>query len=266
MNKYKQVPDEIKGWSWGAFFLSWIWAIGNKTWIGFLVFVPFVGFIFSFVLGAKGREWAWKNKDWESVEHFNKVQKSWDYWGCLIFFITLLIFIIGVTIAITLPLFDKESKNTLSSNETKKISEISLGMRPLDVTLLKGKASNFNEKINIQNDYSSLDWYYQYEYEDRPAIEISFIGDTTENLEVSRVCGLPKNLIISNVYIADPLTETEIIREFGKPDNISIHKDGLSKWISYPERQIAFEISKSIANSVCLDESPISYLEEYKGL
>ena len=75
MNKYKQVPDEIKGWSWGAFFLNWIWAIGNKTWIGFLVFVPFVGFIFLFVLGSKGREWAWKNKDWESVEHFNKVQK-----------------------------------------------------------------------------------------------------------------------------------------------------------------------------------------------
>ncbi len=25
------IPDGIKGWSWGAFLLSWIWAIGNRT-------------------------------------------------------------------------------------------------------------------------------------------------------------------------------------------------------------------------------------------
>ena len=72
------VPEGVKGWSWGAFFLNWIWAIGNKTWIGLLCLVPIVGFVMAFVLGFKGREWAWKNARWDSLEHFNRVQRLWS--------------------------------------------------------------------------------------------------------------------------------------------------------------------------------------------
>jgi len=50
------ISDGAKGWSWGAFLLNWIWAIGNKTWIGLLALVPYVGFIMTLVLGFKGRE------------------------------------------------------------------------------------------------------------------------------------------------------------------------------------------------------------------
>ena len=96
------MPDGIKGWSWGAFFLNWIWAIGNRTWIGLLAFIPYVGFIMAIVLGIKGREWAWKNKEWESVEHFNRVQKKWSYWGVGIFG---LIFISGMFAAIAIPAY-----------------------------------------------------------------------------------------------------------------------------------------------------------------
>ena len=32
-NNEKTYPEGIKGWSWGAFFLNWIWAIGNKSYI-----------------------------------------------------------------------------------------------------------------------------------------------------------------------------------------------------------------------------------------
>lgn len=75
------LPEGIKGWSWGAFLLNWIWAISNKTWIGLLCFVPVVGIVMPFILGFKGREWAWENNSWESVEHFNRVQKKWSTWG-----------------------------------------------------------------------------------------------------------------------------------------------------------------------------------------
>jgi len=96
------VPDGIKGWSWGAFFLNWIWAIGNRTWIGLLAFIPYVGLIMAIVLGFKGREWAWKNKEWESVEHFNRVQKKWSYWGVGIFGF---VFIGGIFAAIAIPAY-----------------------------------------------------------------------------------------------------------------------------------------------------------------
>ena len=94
------IPDGIKGWSWGAFLLSGIWAIGNKTWIGLLAFVPYFGILMAFVLGFKGREWAWENNQWDSVEHFNRVQKKWSYWGVVVIFVAPIVIAIFAAIAI----------------------------------------------------------------------------------------------------------------------------------------------------------------------
>ena len=94
------IPDGIKGWSWGAFLLNWIWAIGNRTWIGLLALIPYVGFIMAIILGFKGREWAWKNKQWESVEQFNRVQQKWSFWGVVL---TVGVFAIGILAAIVIP-------------------------------------------------------------------------------------------------------------------------------------------------------------------
>lgn len=77
----KETPPGIAGWSWGAFLWNWIWAIFNNTWIGLLALIPGVNVVMIFVLGVKGREWAWKNKQWDSVEHFNRVQRKWSVWG-----------------------------------------------------------------------------------------------------------------------------------------------------------------------------------------
>lgn len=83
------VPAEIDKWNWGAFLLNWIWGIGNNTFIALLMFVPFVNFIVPFVLGVKGSAWAWRNKEWESIEHFQNVQKKWVLWAVIayLFFI-----------------------------------------------------------------------------------------------------------------------------------------------------------------------------------
>lgn len=79
------VPTEIKGWSWGAFLLWWIWGIGNNTYISFLTLIPYVGqIVMPFVLGAKGNEWAWKNKHWESIAHFKDVQFKWTKAGYIV--------------------------------------------------------------------------------------------------------------------------------------------------------------------------------------
>ena len=75
------VPHGVSGWSWGAFFLNVIWAIANRTWLGLLMFVPYLWFVMPFVLGYKGREWAWQNRRWESVEQFNRAQRDWSIAG-----------------------------------------------------------------------------------------------------------------------------------------------------------------------------------------
>jgi len=83
-----QIPPEIRGWNWGGFLLTWIWGIGNNVWISFITLcgiIPYVGWIVSLtmaiILGARGNEWAWQNKHWDSIEHFKKAQKTWMWWG-----------------------------------------------------------------------------------------------------------------------------------------------------------------------------------------
>lgn len=85
------VPEEVKGWSWGGFFLSWIWGTFNGVTISIIaLIVPFM----NIVLGIKGREWAWQSKRWDSVEHFNRVQRIWAIAGVILVFISIAVSII----------------------------------------------------------------------------------------------------------------------------------------------------------------------------
>jgi len=89
MGKDSVVPEEIKGWNWGAFLLNWIWGIGNSTYIALLMFVPLVNIVMIFVLGAKGSEWAWRNRTWRDVEHFKSTQKKWRNAGLALVLVVL---------------------------------------------------------------------------------------------------------------------------------------------------------------------------------
>lgn len=105
---------EIKKWNWGAFWLPWIWGIANKSWIALLAFIPYFNIIWQFVCGYKGNEWAWKNKNWESVEAFHKAQKKWAIVSCIIIS---LIIIFGATMGIITKLDTKEESIKILSNE-----------------------------------------------------------------------------------------------------------------------------------------------------
>jgi TPR repeat protein len=90
-----EIPPGLDRWNWGALLLNWIWGLGNNTFIALLMFVPVVNIVMPFVLGAKGSEWAWRNKRWQSVEHFKRVQRLWAIWGVVVW-----IAWIGVMVAI----------------------------------------------------------------------------------------------------------------------------------------------------------------------
>jgi hypothetical protein len=87
--KLAAVPPEIDRWNWGAFLLNWIWGLGNDTYIALLALVPFVNLPMVFVLGANGSRWAWQNRRWDSVEHFQRVQRKWAKWGVIILVVSL---------------------------------------------------------------------------------------------------------------------------------------------------------------------------------
>jgi serine/threonine protein kinase len=78
------IPEEIKGWNWGAFFLPAFWPLTNSVWLGLLAWTPYLGSIMGIILAIKGNEWAWKSKKWRSIEHFNKHQRGWAIAGLFI--------------------------------------------------------------------------------------------------------------------------------------------------------------------------------------
>jgi len=91
------LPPNLKKWNWGAFWLPWIWGIGNGTYIALLAMIPIVNIFMAFYLGRKGYELAWKNKSWSSVEELNRVQKKW---GKTAFIISIVFYSIVISIKV----------------------------------------------------------------------------------------------------------------------------------------------------------------------
>ena len=103
----------LKRWNWGAFFLTWVWGIGNRTYLGFIVFLvviamatikailinylPALTHSFLFPLldiltlllivavhllhGLYGSRWSWQNKEWANPRSFKKAQIVWAVVG-----------------------------------------------------------------------------------------------------------------------------------------------------------------------------------------
>ena len=107
-----QVPPEVRGFSWGGFGLTFIWAFANGVmWAGIVGVVLF--FLFGIAifpawyglgiyLGIKGNELAWKNKRWNSVQHFRDTQHTWAVWGVVFFVFITLVYIIGAIVLIAM--------------------------------------------------------------------------------------------------------------------------------------------------------------------
>jgi len=109
--KRHPLPEGVAGWSWGAFLLSWIWAIGNRTWWGLLGLIPGVGLVVRVVLGMNGRRWAWRNRRWDSVAHFNRVQRRWSVAGAVVG-----LAVAGLVAAVALPIHqDRQLRQELET-------------------------------------------------------------------------------------------------------------------------------------------------------
>lgn len=95
--KSSVIPDEIKGWNWGALGLPWIWGIYYSVWISLLALIPVFNLIWIFVLAVKGNEWSWRNRKWQNVEQFKASQEKWKIWGIIFFALLCLNIIISLS-------------------------------------------------------------------------------------------------------------------------------------------------------------------------
>ncbi|PSB03060.1 serine/threonine-protein kinase [Merismopedia glauca] len=111
-NTSAPVPAEIQGWNWGAFLMSGLWCLPNQVWIGLLSWIPYVGIPMPFILGAKGNVWAWRSRQWRSVEQFKAHQRGWAIAGIITWSSLFAIFIILAAIGSQ----DGKNNNSGSSN------------------------------------------------------------------------------------------------------------------------------------------------------
>lgn len=86
--KGKDLPDELRGFNWGAFLLTFIWGIKHRAWIT-LLGIPLLIIqlplglnlilftILQFYSGFKGNMWAYQQDWWMSVKDFRRTQIRW---------------------------------------------------------------------------------------------------------------------------------------------------------------------------------------------
>jgi len=93
-------PSELKKWNWGAAGLPLIWGVYHSVWWCFIVFIPYVNWIWWIIMGLEGNKWAWEKRYWKSVEEFKAAQKKWMPWGIVFLFLPIVlsafIFIYGI--------------------------------------------------------------------------------------------------------------------------------------------------------------------------
>ncbi len=99
LNDPAEIPAELDRWNWGAFFLNWIWGIGNSTFIALLALIPGLNLIMMIVLGLRGSRWAWRNRYWKDAEHFRKTQHKWAVFG-LISWIVVIAGVVGSVVSV----------------------------------------------------------------------------------------------------------------------------------------------------------------------
>ena len=79
----------MKKWNWGAFFMPLPFGFANHAYLTFLTLIPLVGWIFYFVSGFCGSEWAYNSGKFNSDEEFNAVMNSWNRAGIFVGILTI---------------------------------------------------------------------------------------------------------------------------------------------------------------------------------
>ena len=103
-NMYREFPQELKRFNWGAFLMNWIWGVMHKKYITLLVIpamlIPIIApLALSIWFGFVGNRWAWESKNWSGIEEFNESQKMWiRLWLAMTIFVILLFVKVAVVL------------------------------------------------------------------------------------------------------------------------------------------------------------------------
>ena len=138
---------------------------------------------------------------------------------------------------------------------------IRLGMKPVEVKLNLGAPAT-QKSLEPVGTYQSWVWTYQDSF-------IVFSGFSNTGTTVSRVCTYDfddTRALLARIHTP----EETLIKKLGPWKYESIASSGLSKLVSYPQFNVAYELTRGSVSQVCMFDGGdgsgrITYREEYAG-
>jgi len=146
------------------------------------------------------------------------------------------------------------------------IGELRLGMTPLEVTLAKGEPINSDSTEPFRPSIPSVHvwrmrWLYRPVGYDDALIFVAFGGETPDDLTTNIICQRGGYFSVLNNTLRN--SEKDVVDWLGEPSNVNIAKDGLSKYISYEQWQVSYEIAKGNIRQICISNIPMTYQDEH---
>lgn len=136
--------------------------------------------------------------------------------------------------------------------EVSSLGGISLGMKKVDVTIKKGKPD-----LERVGEEETTTLFYK-DYLGTLVLRLDYKG------EVYRICSLEYHDKVFKLGKYDSIEQ--VTKKMGEPQEKSINKDGTLMLITYPQYNVAFQISEGVVNMTCVTtEEKISFIEEYVG-
>ena len=96
----QELPDDLRGFNWGAFFLTWVWGIRHNVAWAWWGLIPGVNIIVGIMLGMQGQELAWKNNAWKSEIEFDDTELEWTRWGIGVWIVAYLLLQLAVLLLV----------------------------------------------------------------------------------------------------------------------------------------------------------------------
>ncbi len=143
------------------------------------------------------------------------------------------------------------------------LAGLRLGMTPVEVQLAKGKPiGGSDEEPFEQDDEFRMGWILGgNEYD--PWHAVIFFGDAPNEMELGIVCEHDGST--SLLGIKRSMSGDGVIKKLGQPSHESIHRDGLSKTISYEKWNVSYEIKKGQVIKMCISHSgKVVYADQYE--
>jgi len=131
------VPEEIKHWNWGAFFLNFIWGLFHHVWLSLLVFIPYAGFIMIIILGIKGSEWAWQAQHYDSIEEFKKRERKWAIAGFILYGILIIILLVRYFLIQPIMMRGEGLKPYLNNNDYCLVEKFNKSIKKGDIVMTR---------------------------------------------------------------------------------------------------------------------------------